>query len=74
MTKPRDDNTKETLDPAGARGGDTGPSEQLGKGPQAEKGDQRRHNPVHTGPTRQGSQGTAASHGHRSGSESNASQ
>lgn len=29
-------------DPAGVRGGDTGPSEQAGKGVQAEKGDQRR--------------------------------
>lgn len=29
-------------DPAGVRGGDTGPSEQVGKGVQAEKGDQHR--------------------------------
>ncbi len=29
-------------DPKGERGGDTGPTKQEGKGPQAEKGDQRR--------------------------------
>lgn len=29
-------------DPKGARGGDTGHSDQVGKGVQAEKGDQRR--------------------------------
>ena len=35
-------------DPAGVRGGDTGPSEQVGKGVQAEKGDQRRETGAHT--------------------------
>jgi hypothetical protein len=59
-------------DPRGARGGDTGKSEQKGKGVQAEKGDQRRDKPVHSGPTRQGSQGTDSKHAKRSGSDSNA--
>lgn len=54
-------------DPKGAYGGDTGKTDQKGKGPQAEKGDQRRDKPVHSGPTRPGK------HDKRSGSESNAS-
>ena len=62
------------LDPAGAHGGDTGKSSFKGDGPQAEKGDQRRDTPVHSGPTRRGAQGTRSQHDKRSGSESNASQ
>lgn len=53
-------------DRKGAQGGDTGKTNQKGKGPQAEKGDQRRETPVHSGPTRQGAQNT----GTRSGSDS----
>ncbi len=41
-------------DPKGERGGDTGPTKQKGKGEKAEKGDQRRETPVHSGPTRPG--------------------
>ena len=61
-------------DPKGSHGGDTGPTKQEGKGPQAEKGDQRRGTKPHGGPTRPGSQGTDSEHDKRSGSESNASQ
>jgi hypothetical protein len=39
-------------DPKGERGGDTGKTDQKGKGPQAEKGDQRRENRAHEGKTR----------------------
>ena len=55
-------------DPKGERGGDTGPTKQKGKGPMAEKGDQRRgeHN-HHSGPTRPG----GSSRG-KPGSDSNA--
>jgi hypothetical protein len=38
----------------GERGGDTGPTKQIGKGQKAEKGDARRENPPHSGPTRPG--------------------
>jgi hypothetical protein len=38
----------------GERGGDTGPTKQVGKGQKAEKGDARRENPPHSGPTRPG--------------------
>jgi hypothetical protein len=62
------------LDPKGDHGGDTGKTDQKGKGPQAEKGDQRRETPVHSGPSRPGSQGTRSVHDKRSGSESNANQ
>ena len=61
-------------DPKGERGGDTGNTDQKGKGDQAEKGDQRRENPVHSGPTRRGSQGTDSGKKHRSGSDSGGSQ
>lgn len=61
-------------DPQGARGGDTGPTKPAGKGPQAEKGDQRRETKPHGGPTRGGAQGTNSEHDKRSGSESNESQ
>lgn len=57
-------------DPKGAHGGDTGPTKQKGSGPRAEKGDQRRDNPVHAGPSRPGAQGTDSEHDKRSGSES----
>lgn len=53
-------------DPKGERGGDTGPTKQKGKGEQAEKGDQRRDTPVHSGPTRPG-----RPEKDRSGSDSN---
>ena len=47
--------------------GDTGKTKRQGKGPGAEKGDQRREKPVHHGPTRPG----GSSRG-RPGSDSNA--
>jgi hypothetical protein len=68
MMGQRDHDKDQELDPAGERGGDTGPSSYKGDGPQAEKGDQRRDKPVHSGPTRRGSK-----QDNRSGSESNAS-
>ena len=58
-------------DPQGARGGDTGPTDQQGQGAQAEKGDQRRDKPTHSGPTRGGTQGTTNRRSKRSGSRSN---
>lgn len=61
-------------DPKGEHGGDTGPTKPDGKGPQAEKGDQRRVVKPHGGPTRPGAQGTDSEHGKRSGSDSNESQ
>ena len=70
----RNEDKDQDLDPAGASGGDTGKGSYKGDGPQAEKGDQRRDKPVHSGPTRRGSQGTSSQHGKRSGSDSNASQ
>lgn len=74
MTKRGDDTDKDQeLDPAGERGGDTGKTAFKDDGPQAEKGDQRRDTPIHSGPTRRGAQGTSSEHGKRSGSESNAS-
>ena len=65
----RDHDKDQDLDPAGAHGGDTGKSSFKGDGPQAEKGDQRRDKPVHSGPTRPG----RSQHDKRSGPESNAS-
>ena len=53
-------------DRKGEHGGDTGKTDQKGTGPKAEKGDQRREKPVHSGPTRPGAQNTGA----RSGSDS----
>jgi hypothetical protein len=69
----RDHDKDQELDPAGAHGGDTGKSSFKDDGPQAEKGDQRRDTPVHSGPTRSGAQGTHSQHDKRSGSESNES-
>ena len=60
--------TNQDLDPKGERGGDTGNSDQKGKGAQAEKGDQRREKPVHSGPTR--GKGSAGPDKGRTGSES----
>ena len=61
-------------DPAGARGGDTGSATQVGHGPQAEKGDERRDPNAHTGQTRDGkADGIRGKGGHRSGSQSNPS-
>lgn len=51
----------------GDRGGDTGNTKQKGKGPQAEKGDQRREEMSDNSPTR-----PHADHSNRSGSDSNA--
>lgn len=59
-------------DPKGERGGSTGDTEQKGQGTQAEKGDQRREKPVHSGPTRGGPQGSTNRRAKRSGSDSNA--
>jgi hypothetical protein len=71
MAKRRDDDDKDqSYDPKGEHGGDTGPTAPLGSGPQAEKGDQRRGDKYHSGPTRPGAQGTESEHGKRSGSES----
>jgi hypothetical protein len=56
----------EKSDPRGERGGDTGNTQQKGKGKTAEKGDQRRDKPTHKGPTRPG----GSSRG-KSGSDSN---
>jgi hypothetical protein len=64
-----DDDRDQEYDPAGARGGDTGKAAQITGG---EKGDHRRNEPVHSGPTRRGAQGTDSEHGKRSGSDSNA--
>ena len=69
----RDHDKDQELDPAGAHGGDTGKSSFKEDGAQAEKGDQRRDTPVHSGPTRGGSQGTRGQRDARSGSDSNAS-
>ena len=73
-TRDRDDDhdKDQDPDPRGERGGDTGNTDQKGKGSQAEKGDQRRDTPVHSGPTR--GKGTAGPSTTRSGSDSNASQ
>lgn len=65
----RDDDRDENYDPKGERGGDTGKTDQKGKGPQAEKGDQRRETPVHSGPTRPGAN---TGDSKRSGSDSDA--
>ncbi|MBA3336109.1 MAG: hypothetical protein H0T49_00930 [Chloroflexia bacterium] len=73
MTDSQEKNADERYDPAGERGGDTGPSAEPAKGPQAEKGDQRRDNPVHSGPTRPGTQNNDSKCDKRSGSDSNAS-
>ena len=75
MTHPtqRDHDKQQDLDPAGERGGDTGPSSYVGDGPQAEKGDQRRDKPVHSGPTRRGTSRNKSKHDKRSGSDSNPS-
>ena len=67
MSDRREDKDQD-LDPAGERGGDTGPGVQKGKGAQAEKGDQRRNTPVHSGPTRNEKNVSSG----RSGSDSNA--
>ena len=69
----RDDRDDTDPDPAGERGGDTGNAHKAGKEPGAEKGDQRRDKPVHSGPTRQGSRGESGAHDRRSGSDSHAS-
>ncbi|HEY7030813.1 MAG TPA: hypothetical protein VH482_05780 [Thermomicrobiales bacterium] len=72
MAKRNDDDKHQVYDPPGERG-DTGKTAPLGRGTRAEKGGQRRHTPVHAGPTRPGAQGTDSPHGKRSGSDSNSS-
>lgn len=58
---------EEGEDLKGDRGGSTGNTKQKGKGPQAEKGDQRRENMSDKSPTRPN-----ADRNSRSGSDSNA--
>jgi hypothetical protein len=66
---------RQSTDPAGERGGDTGKTDGVGKGVQAEKGDQRRDRDAHTGQTRDGKAGgIRGKHPDRTGSKSNASQ
>lgn len=61
-------NDEEGVDVKGERGGDTGNTKQVGKGPQAEKGDARRDEHNHSsGPTRHGVHGGSGD----SGSDSN---
>lgn len=72
MANEHHDDHDQSYDPKGAHGGDTGHTDQLGKGPQAEKGDQRRVH-THGGQTRRGAEGTDSEHAKRSGSDSNAS-
>lgn len=67
----RDDNDQD-IDHAGERGGDTGPSDYVGDGEQAEKGDRRRDKPAHSGPTRRNTANKSRGK-KRSGSDSNAS-
>ncbi len=52
MAHGKDSRHNEGVDEKGARGGDTGKTNQQGKGPMAEKGDQRREEHQHSGPTR----------------------
>ncbi|MDQ3045844.1 MAG: hypothetical protein M3R06_11955 [Chloroflexota bacterium] len=73
MTDSQESKADERYDPAGERGGDTGKSAEPTKCPQAEKGDQRRDNPVHSGPSRTDAQNSDGEHAKRSGSDSNAS-
>jgi hypothetical protein len=72
INRPANNEKDQNYDPKGERGGDTGKTDQMGEGVSAEKGDQRRNNPVHSGPTRTGEQGTTARRRTRSGSESDA--
>jgi hypothetical protein len=75
MADERTDQDKDQIyDPKGEHGGDTGKTKQAGTGTQSEKGDQRREEPVHSGPTRRGAQGKDHEHSNRSGSESDANQ
>ena len=67
-----DHDDDQDIDIAGERGGDTGPTKQVGKGVQAEKGDARRDNPTHSGPTR-GRDTVEGKQGERSGSDSGSS-
>lgn len=69
-----EDERDERYDPKGERGGDTGKTDQVGKGEGAEKGDQRRDRPTHSGPTRQNTEHSRNVPGGRSGSQSNAKQ
>ena len=47
----------ENIDISGEEGGDTGPAGYIDDGEGAEKGDTRRENPKHSGPTRNGPAG-----------------
>ena len=62
-----DDDRDQEYDPEGKSGGDTGNSAPITGG---EKGDQHRHNPVHSGPTRRGEQNKQSRKSTRSGSDS----
>lgn len=65
--------TKDTdPDPKGERGGDTGNTKQLGKGPQAEKGDQRREE-MDTDSRSHSRPGSQSGEQNRSGSQSDES-
>jgi hypothetical protein len=65
-----DEDRDQNYDPKGEHGGDTGKTAPITGG---EKGDQRRETPVHSGPTRPGSQGKQHEHSKRSGSDSGGS-
>lgn len=67
-----DEQQDERYDPKGEHGGDTGKTDQLGKGEGAEKGDRRRDKPVHSGSTRQNTEHSRNVPGGRAGSQSNA--
>jgi hypothetical protein len=63
---PADRRDDEDTDPRAEYGGDKGVTHPKGKGVQAEKGDQRRDEPVHSGQTRKNAKQRS-----RSGSDSN---
>ncbi len=73
MSQRTDTDGDRDYDPKGEYGGDTGKTDQLGKGVQAEKGDQRRGGKYHDGPTRSDVPGNRHDKRKRSGSDSNAS-
>ena len=64
-----DDDRDQSYDRKGEHGGDTGKTAPITGG---EKGDQRREEPVHSGPTRKGSQSKRHAHSKRSSSDSGA--
>ena len=74
MAQRTDTDVDQDYDPQGSYGGDTGKTDQKGKGVQAEKGDQRREGKYHDGPTRGDGPGNRHDNRKRSGSDSDASQ